>query len=251
MTLPRSTLLLGILGVSPFHRAAAYRRAGKSGKINRFVPTANPPADPGFAPLERRQVLFADWTPTNAAPHDENVEVYSNCKEVELFLNGKSLGAKPLNADASSRNWKVPYAPGTLKAVARNGDKIVATDELRTAGAPAKIVFNSNRDQLPCDGNEVAFARVLVVDAHGVLVPSATNLITFKISGPGVIAAVDSANNASHEPFQAGERHAFQGKCVAFVKASAPSGKIVLTASAPGLKSGKVVIEARLPVSAP
>ena len=213
--------------------------------------TTNTPADPGFAPLERRQVLFADWTPTNAAPHDENVEVYSNCKEVELFLNGKSLGAKPLNADASSRNWKVPYAPGTLKAVARNGDKIVATDELRTAGAPAKIVLMANHDQLPFDWSDVAFVRAMVVDARGVLVPSATNVITFKISGPGVIAAVDSANNASHEPFQANERHAFQGKCVAFVKASAPSGNMVVTASAPGLKSGKVVVKACPPVFAP
>jgi beta-galactosidase len=90
-----------------------------------------------------------------------------------------------------------------------------------------------------------------VVDAHGVVVPGANDLISFKISGPGVIAAVDSANNASHEPFQAGERHAFQGKCVAFVKASAPSGKMVVTASAPGLKSDEVVIKACPPVSTP
>jgi beta-galactosidase len=74
-------------------------------------------------------------------------------------------------------------------------------------------------------------------------------LITFKISGPGVIAAVDNADSASHEPFQANERHAFQGKCVAFVKASAPSGKIILTASAPGLESGSITLKALPPVS--
>jgi beta-galactosidase len=75
-------------------------------------------------------------------------------------------------------------------------------------------------------------------------------LITFKISGPGVIAAVDNADNASHEPFQANERHAFQGKCVAFVKASALSGKIILTASALGLESGSVNIKAVEPAAA-
>src|ERR1039458_1296823 len=232
------------------------------------------PTDPGYEPatqdaLRRLQVLFPDWTPKNSTPHDENVEVYSNCKEVELFLNGKSLGSKPLNADASPRIWKVVYTPGTLKAVARNNDRVVATDELRTAGPPAKIQLSvgradpalrdqdaqqrvpTDRIRLTADWNEVAFVRATVVDAHGVLVPSATNLITFKVSGPGVIAAVDNADNASHEPFPAGERHAFQGRCVAFVKASAPSGKIVLTASAPGLKSDEVVIKACPPVSAP
>jgi len=215
----------------------------------RIAPNAAGPTDPGYEPaqqdaLRRPQVLFSDWTPKNSTPHDENVEVYSNGKEVELFLNVKSLGAKALNADASPRIWKVAYTPGTLMAVARNNGRVVATDELRTAGVPARIVLSSNQDRLPFDWNEVAFVRATVVDAHGVLVPSATNLITFKISGPGVIAAVDNADNASHEPFPAGERHAFQGRCVAFVKASAPSGKIVLTASAPGLKSGSITIKA-------
>jgi beta-galactosidase len=214
------------------------------------------PTDPGYEPaqqdaLRRPQVRFPNWTPKNSQPHDENVEVYSNCRDVELFLNGKSLGTKALNADASPRIWKVAYAPGTLKAVARNNGRVVATDELRTAGAPAKIVLTANRDQLPSDWNEVTFVRATVMDAHGVLVPSATNLITFKVSGPGMIAAMDNADNASHEPFQASERHAFQGRCVAFVKASVSSGKMVVTASAPGLKSGKVFIKTCPPVSAP
>jgi len=222
----------------------------------RIAPNTAGPTDPGYEPatqdaLRRPQVLFSDWTPKTLQTNDENVEVYSNCKEVELFLNGKSLGSKPLPADASPRVWKVAFVPGTLKAIARNGDKTVATDELRTAGAPAKIVLTANHDRLPFDWNDVAFVRAMVVDARGVLFPSATNVITFKISGPGLIAAVDSANNASHEPFQANEHHAFQGKCVAFVKASAPSGNMVVTASAPGLKSGKVVIKASPPVSAP
>ena len=106
----------------------------------RVAPNALRPTDPGYEPaaqdvLRRPQVLFADWTPKNLQPHEETVEVYSNCKEVELFLNGKSLGVKPLNADASPRMWKVAFAPGTLKAVARNNGKVVATDELRTAGS--------------------------------------------------------------------------------------------------------------------
>jgi len=178
------------------------------------------------------------------------VEVYSNCKEVELFLNGKSLGVKTINADASPRNWIVPFAPGILKAVARNEKgKVVATDELRTAGQPTKIQLTRNLEKIADDWNGVACVRAAVVDQNGIRVPSANNRISFKISGPGVVAAVDSADNASHEPFQTRERLAYQGECVAFVKATAPAGEITLTASAPGLKSSSVKFKALRPVS--
>jgi beta-galactosidase len=195
----------------------------------------------------RPQSAFSDWTPTNSQPHNENVEVYSNCKEVELFLNGKSLGAKTINADAAPRTWSVPFVPGILKAVARNNGKIVATDELRTAGKPAKILLSADRRKLSPDWNDVTFVRVKLVDANGVRVPHADDLISFRISGPGVITAVDSADNSSHEPFQAAERRAFQGRCVAFVKATGSPGKIVLTATAPGLTASSITIKAAKP----
>ncbi len=211
----------------------------------RVAPTDAMPTDPGYGAEERHTlVLFSDWTPKNVQTNGENVEVYSNCQDVELFLNGKSLGAKPLNADASPRTWKVAYVPGTLKAVARNDGKVAATDELRTAGPPAKIILTTSHHRLAFDWNEVALVRAAVVDQQGILVPGADSLISFKVSAPGEIVAVDNANNASHEPFQAGERHAFQGECVAFVKAGDSSGKIVLTASAPGLESGSITIQA-------
>jgi len=212
--------------------------------VRRVAPTDLMPTDPGYGTEEKHtQVLFADWTPRNSAPHDENVEVYSNSKGVELFLNGKSLGSKPLNDDASPCVWKVPFAPGRLKAVARNDGKIVATDELRTAGKTAKIILATGGGKLTPDWDAVARVTATIVDKNGMLVPDADDLITFKISGPGVIAAVDNGGNASHEPFQAGERHALQGRCVAFIKATGGSGKIILTASAPSLSSGSAVIK--------
>jgi beta-galactosidase len=219
----------------------------------RIAPNVLRPTDPGYEPaaqdvLRRPQVLFADWTPKNLSRkpsgHDETVEVYSNCKQVELFLNGKSLGAQWLHADASPRVWKAGFLPGTLKAVARNDGKVVAMDKLRTAGQPAKIRLTTNLKKIAYDWDGVAFVRAAVVDRRGIMVPSAGNLIHFKISGPGAIVAVDNADNASHEPFQARERHAFEGECVAFVKANAASGRILITASSPGLEDGQVVIQA-------
>jgi beta-galactosidase len=205
---------------------------------------ADAPADPGFTPLDRRQVLFPDWTPANLSPHDETVEIYSNCKEVELFLNGKSQGVKPINTDASPRNWKVPFAPGTLKAVARNNGKVVATIELKTADKPAKIVLTTETKKLSPGFDQVAIVRAKIVDASGIEIPRAGDLIAFKISGPGVIAAVDNADNASHELFQTDSRHAFQGECSAFVKATGSAGRIKLQATAPGLKAGTITLKA-------
>jgi beta-galactosidase len=216
------------------------RRTGRENS-NSDNAVANNAAD------RRPQTTFSDWTPTNMEPHAENVEVYSNCKEVELFLNGKSLGAKAINADASPRTWEVSFAPGVLKAVARNNGKIVATDELRTAGRPAKIVLSTEPGKLSPGWDNAAFVRAKIVDANGVTVPRADDLISFQISGPGVIAAVDSANNSSHEPFQATERRAFQGRCVAFVKATGLPGKIILTAAAPGLAAGSITIKTTKP----
>ena len=76
-----------------------------------------PPPDPS---VRFSEPLLADWTPKDLTPHTENVEVYTNAEEVELFLNGKSLGVQRLHPDASPIVYKVPFAPGTLKAVARS-----------------------------------------------------------------------------------------------------------------------------------
>lgn len=201
--------------------------------------------DPGFEPAEAPQTQFSDWTPRNAEAHEETVEVYSNCPEVELFLNDKSLGTKPRNADDSARTWQVAYEPGTLKAVGKDAaGQAVAAHELRTAGKPARIVLTPDRTSISPAWDDVSTVEVSVVDDKGVLVPTAADLITFKITGPGVIAAVDSGSIASHEPFQASQRKAFQGRCVAMVKATGASGRITLTATADGLTEASVALEA-------
>ena len=189
------------------------------------------------------QQEFSDWTPRDSDPHDENVEVYSNCEEVELLLNGKSLGSQPLPPDAVPRAWKVAFEPGTLKALGRNKGQVVATHELRTAGKPARILLTADRATLTPDWDDVSYITAAVVDASGVVVPDAKDLVSFKLSGPGRIAAVDSGDNASHESFQADTRRAYQGQCIAILQATAPTGQIRLTGFAPGLASAALLLE--------
>jgi beta-galactosidase len=210
----------------------------------RVARTPRQPTDPGYNPLEERrpQVLFSDWTPRTLQTHEENVEVYSNCEEVELFLNGKSLGKQRRPADDSPRSWKVSFKPGVIEAIGRNGRTIAATYKLRTASNPAKIKLTVNKKTLANTWDDVVFVNVSVIDDHGTLVPGADDAISFKVEGAGFVAAVDSADSYSHEPYQAMQRKAFQGMCLALLKANAPRGKIKLTATAQSLKSAVVAI---------
>ena len=184
------------------------------------------------------------WTPSDVSAHEGNVEAYSNCEEVELVLNGKSLGSKSRPADDAPRIWKVPFEPGSLKALGKNKGQVAAIHELTTAGKPAKIVLSADRDRLTPEWEDVSFVTATVVDDKGVQVPSSGDLIRFKVTGPGVIAAVDNGDMASHEPFQAAERGAYQGRCFAILKANAAKGTIVLAATAPNLAGTSVSIKA-------
>jgi len=240
----------GLLDRTGKPRPIAYQRQSWWGNkpmvyaARRVAPERKLDVDPGFVPLLPTRMLFADWTPSNLEPHDEEVEVYSNCEQVELFLNGRSLGVQWLPYDDTPRTWKVRFEPGVLKVVGRNQGRVVAQHELRTAGKPARILLAADRAQLAHCWDDVCVVTATVVDSNGTVVPYATNVITFNIAGPGVIAAVDSADNTSHEPFHATHRRAFQGSCVALVKATAPCGKITVKATALGLRPGSVTIQA-------
>lgn len=199
----------------------------------------------GFAPLRRPQVLFPDWSPKNRGPHDENVEVYSNCPRVELFLNDRSLGVKDRTADDAPRNWQVPYEAGTIKAVASDATgRILATRELKTVGKPAKLLLSADEKTLTPTWDDVCTLTATVADEAGVLVPDAQDSVTFTVTGPASIVAVDNADNASHESFRGNHRRAYQGRCIAVLRATAPQGEIRITASAPGLAPAVVTLAA-------
>ena len=178
------------------------------------------------------------------SPHEESVEVYSNCDQVELFLNGKSFGAPSRPAKAVPRVWQAAFSPGLLRAVGKNEGREAIGSVLQTAGKPARLVLTTDRSRLAPDWEEVAFVALQITDANGVIVPSAQDKSTFRVTGPGVLAAVDNGDLTSHEPFQANERHVFQGECLAILRAVGPTGQITLTASADGLPPVTVSLEA-------
>jgi beta-galactosidase len=187
--------------------------------------------------------MVADWTPADISTYTTaKIAVYSNCDEVELFLNGKSLGSKPKPADDSSRDWNFAFEKGTIKAVGKNKGMEVKTDELKTAGLPAKILLTVDKLKIENTWDDVAYVTATVVDANGVPCPNGDQVIDFSATGPGVIAATDNGDLANHDSFPSPARHTYRGKCIAIIKGSA-IGKTTIKATSAGLAAGGVAIE--------
>jgi beta-galactosidase len=204
--------------------------------------------------------LLPHWNWEGREGQEIPVFVYTNASEAELFLNGKSLGRKRRGAETvvlpvgprtrkdekfESRYrllWNVPWAAGTLRAVALEGDRTVATKEVRTAGAPAKVALQPDRKTIDAGGRDLSFVTVRIEDREGNLCPMANNLVRFTLSGPGSIAGVDNGDSATTEPFQANQRTAFYGLALAIVRSDKAAGSVRLVASAEGLQPGETVI---------
>lgn len=229
--------------------------------------------------VDEPMVHLVPMTWNHAAGDTVEVWAYANVPTVELFLNGTSLGTRtfdtkkttdgrvyletteatgddktftdgPYPGSYTSPNgsagklhltWKVPYAPGELKAVARRNGKVVATDVLRTAGKPHAVRLTADRTSLAADGRSLAFVTADVVDSRGVVVPDAEHLITFAVRG-GSLAGLDNGREESAERYQATTRTAFHGKALAIVRSGTEPGVLEVTASAEGLRAGSAKV---------
>ena len=186
-----------------------------------------------------------DWSPTDVDTYDEaKVQVFSNCDEVELFLNDVSQGIKPRPADnASPRGWSFTFHTGILKTVGKNNGKIVATQVLKTAGAPAKIILSTEKKTVGNTWDDVCYITATIVDENNVECLNADNQIEFNVTGAGILAGADNGDLTATESFLSNKRFSYKGRCIAIVKANTTTGKINIVASASNLKSANLVIE--------
>ncbi|MDB5275819.1 MAG: glycoside hydrolase [Ferruginibacter sp.] len=206
----------------------------------------------GF-PKDVYYMYQSEWTNKNVLhllPHwnwkqGDTVDVwayYNNADEVELYLNGKSVGIKKKTGDDLHVMWRLPFAPGTLKAISRKNGTTVLTREITTAGPAYKIELTADRKTIRAGGDDVSFVTVKVLDKNGNLVPDAANLVRFEVTGGGSIAGVDNGNETSMESFKDNKRKAFNGLCLAVIKAGSKKGNIILKATTPGLQTAQVNI---------
>lgn len=173
------------------------------------------------------------------------VAYYNNADEVELFLNGKSLGKQFKSGDELHVKWRVPYTPGTLKAVSTKNGKTVLTKEVKTAGEAYQVVLKADRNIITADGKDLSFVTVEIRDSNGVLVPGANNLVKFSVSGSGFIAGVDSGDPVSLESFKSNQHTALNGKALCILQSNGRKGVVSLTASTDGLQSSTIQIVAK------
>jgi beta-galactosidase len=177
--------------------------------------------------------------------HGDTVDVwayYNNADEVELFLNGKSLGIKKKMNDDLHVMWRVPFEAGELKAVSRKNGKIVLTEVKKTAGTPAKIVLIADKKTIKADGVGLSFITVRVEDKDGNLVPDADNFIKFNVTGNGIVAGTDNGNETSMESFKASQHKSFNGLCLLVVQSNKQKGNINITATSTGLTSALTTV---------
>lgn len=170
---------------------------------------------------------------------------YNNADEVELFLNGKSLGTRKKEGDELHVMWRVTYQPGELRAISRSNGKTVLVKTIQTAGRAAKIELVADRRVIAADGSDLSFITVKITDAHGNVVPLADNEVQFTVKGQGVIAGVDNGSETSMESFKAPHRKAFNGLCLLVVQSTTKAGNIVVTARADGLINGTATLQVK------
>ena len=127
------------------------------------------------------------------------VWAYSNCEEVELFLNAKSLGRKLMQKN-SHLEWPVVYKPGILSARGYKEGKDIISDQIATTKDPAQIKLYADRSNVKADGEDVSVITVQVSDSEGRVVPTASNEIQFQLLGPGKIIGIGNGDPSSHEP---------------------------------------------------
>jgi beta-galactosidase len=187
--------------------------------------------------------LFPHWNWRGHEGEEIPVWVYGNCEEVELFLNGRSLGSQTMKPN-SHLEWRVKYAPGKLVAKGKRDGRTFET-AVETTGEPAAIALEPDRKSISADGKDISLVTVRIVDAEGRTVPVANNAVTFSVTGGGQLIGLGNGDPSCHESDKSNRRSAFNGLCLAVVQSMRANGGMEIRAESPGLKSGVVTVETR------
>lgn len=196
----------------------------------------------------------SEWTDKNVLhifPHwnwqeGQVVDVwayYNNADEVELFLNGKSLGKKSKIEDQFHVFWRVPYKKGVLKAISYKNGREVMTKEVKTTGEAVNIRLTADRQTIKADGKDLSFVTVEILDTEGNAIPIADNLIDFSIEGNGIIAGTDNGDPTDSNSLKKPSRKLFSGKALVVVQSGKEGGNIILKAKSSGFKDVSIEIK--------
>jgi len=183
--------------------------------------------------------LFPHWNWHGREGGEIPVWVYSNLDEVELFVNGKSIGSQNV-PHLGHLEWKVRYEPGSIEARGSKDGKVILSEKRETSGPAVSIRLTSNRNEINADGEDLAILRVEAFDVEGRPVPTADRMVAFTISGPGKIIGVGNGDPNCQESDKEPKRSLFNGLAQVIVQSTKTPGEIQVDAGiGGGQRSGR------------
>lgn len=185
--------------------------------------------------------IFPHWNWPDKLGEPITVSCYSNCDEIELFHNGRSLGRKSMPPHSHVEWENVTYIPGKIEAQGMRDGAVVATCQVETTDAPHAVQLT--QDYVEARAGGIAVINAAIVDNAGRVVPTADPMVHFTVEGPARIVGVGNGDPSSHEPDQAPHRRAFHGYCQVIVKIDNLSEPVKISALAEGLSACSTAIE--------
>lgn len=193
---------------------------------------------------EQKKVLHIVPSYWDFIPGQEiDVLIYSNARDVELFLNGKSIGSHVMELETSQdmrAHFKVPFEPGVLRVVGHFADGSECSEVLHTPSDPAAVVLTSDKETLLADGRDIAFVEISTVDANGIPVGNARNRIRVEVSGAGRLVGLDNGDSTDYDSYKGDNRRLFSGKLLAMVESTLEPGEITVRAYSEGLETAEL-----------
>jgi beta-galactosidase len=190
--------------------------------------------------------VIDSWSFPGQEGKQTRVDVYSVDEEVELFVNGVSVGRKSSgDAQKNKTSFEVTYEPGTIEVVGYRGGKETGRTSLKTAGAPASLRLTADRPEIDSAFGDLAYVTVEIVDQDGCLVKWADPEVALEATGVGELLAVGTANPMSEELYVGNKRKAWNGRLMAVVRTNGQAGEILLKASAEGLNAAELRLYAK------
>ena len=170
------------------------------------------------------------------------VMAYSNCKEVELFMNGKSYGKKQQNEANSCFWWYVPYQAGEVKAIATGSDKKKYSSVLNTIFEPVQIQLIPDTSFITADGQDVVLVEAILKDKNNNTAYTAKNRIDFTVSGEGTLIGTDNGDAKCVDSFKLPWKNVYAGRCIVMVQSTKKAGKISIRATSEGLPGNTIEV---------
>lgn len=193
---------------------------------------------------EQKKVLHIVPSYWDFIPGQEiDVLIYSNARDVELFLNGKSIGSHVMELETSQdmrAHFKVPFEPGVLRVVGHFADGSECSEVLHTPADPAAVVLTSDKETLLADGRDIAFVEISTVDVNGIPVGNARNRIRVEVSGAGRLVGLDNGDSTDYDSYKGDNRRLFSGKLLAMVESTLEPGEITVRAYSEGLETAEL-----------